>query len=324
MKRFSFVLAAVVMIAYPTMLKGQPTLADAVEEYNKGVVSNNADSLEAAIEHFEKSIAICEELGDEGEDRKIETEMLLPNLHYNVAMKLIREEKLEEAIAKLEKTTEVANRYNDQSTAEKALKVIPQLHYQIGNDKLGNDDMDGAMVEFDKAIELDSTYAKAYYNRARIYRKNENTEEFQKNIDKTIELALEQNDTRTLQAAKALGRDYFLIKANNARTAKNYDEAISLAETTVSYDEKSATAHYILASAYNMEKEYDKAIASAEEALKYEKDDPARQAKIYYELGIAYAARSDNANACEAFKKSAIGPFQEAAEYQIKQVLKCE
>lgn len=324
MKRFSFILAAVIMIVFPAMLKGQPVLADAVEEYNKGVLKNNADSLEEAIQHFEKTIAICETLGEEGEEKKIQTEMLLPNLHYNLAMKLFREEKMEEAIAQFKKTAEVAAKYNDQATAEKAAKVVPQLHYQLGNNKFGSDDMEGALAEFNKAIELDPDYAKAYYNRARVYRKTDNLEEFQKNIDKTIELAQGQNDTKTLDAAKTVGRDYFLVKANNARTAKNYAEAIQHANTTIGYDEKSATAHYILASAYNTQKEYDKAIAAANEALKYEKDDAGKEAKIYYELGIAYAAKSDNANACAAYKKAAVGPFQQAAEYQIKQVLKCE
>ena len=324
MKRFNLLLAAAIMTAFPVMLMGQATLADAVEEYNKGVMSNNADSLEAAIEHFEKSLAICNELGEEGEERKIQTEMLIPNLHYNLAMKLFREEKLSEAIDQFKKTAEVAARYNDPATAEKASKVVPQLHYQLGNSKFSSDDMEGALAEFSTAIELDSTYAKAYYNRARIYRKTDNMDEFRSNIEKTIELALQQNDAKTLEAAKAVGRDYFLVKANNARTAKKYDEAIGHAKATLSYDEKNATAHYILASAYNAQSKWDNAIASANEALKYEKDDAGKEAKIYYELGIAYAAKSDNANACAAYKKSAIGPFQQAAEYQIKQVLKCE
>jgi tetratricopeptide (TPR) repeat protein len=324
MKRFSLLIAAVIMTAFPLILKGQPTLSDAVEEYNKGVMANNADSLEAAIQHFEKSLAICEELGEEGEERKIQTEVLLPALHYNLGMKLFHEEKLEEAIVQFKKTSAMAASYNDQTTAEKASKVVPQLHYQLGNNKFNNDDIDGALTEFNTAIELDSSYAKAYYNRARIYRKTDNMEEFQKNIEKAIELALEQNDAKTLEAAKTVGRDYFLVKANNARTAKKYDEAIGFAKTTLSYDEKSATAHYILASAYNAQSKWDNAIASANEALKYEKDDPAKEAKIYYELGIAYAAKSDKGNACASYKKSAVGPFQQAAEYQIRQVLKCE
>lgn len=324
MKRFSLLLAAAIMTAFPVMLMGQATLADAVEEYNKGVMSNNADSLEAAIEHFEKSLAICNELGEEGEERKIQTEMLIPNLHYNLAMKLFREEKLSEAIDQFKTTAEVAARYNDPATAEKASKVVPQLHYQLGNNKFSSDDMEGALAEFNTAIELDSAYAKAYYNRARIYRKTDNMDEFRINIEKTIELALEQQDAKTLEAAKTVGRDYFLVKANNARTAKKYDEAIVHAKATLSYDEKNATAHYILASAYNAQSKWDNAIASANEALKYEKDDAGKEAKIYYELGIAYAAKSDNANACAAYKKSATGPFQQAAEYQIKQVLKCE
>ncbi|MBN2274012.1 MAG: tetratricopeptide repeat protein [Bacteroidales bacterium] len=324
MKRFTLFVMAVLITGFTVIINGQPTLEAAVEEYNKGVMSNNADSLEAAIEHFEKSLAICEELGEEGEDRKVQTEMLLPNLHYNLAMKLFREEKIEEAIAQFKKTVEVATKYNDMDVAQKASRVVPQLHYQLGNDKFGKDDIDGALAEFNTAVELDSTYAKAYYNLARIYRKTENTELFQKNIDKTIALALAQNDSRTLKAAKTVGRDYFLIKANNARTEKKYGEAISYGQITVNYDETSATAHYILAAAYNAQSKWDDAIASANEALKYEKDDPAKKAKVYYELGIAYAAKSDKENACASYKNAAIGPFQQAAEYQIKQVLKCE
>ena len=324
MKRTVLFLVTVIMTGLPMILKGQLTLNDAVEEFNKGVLSNNADSLEAAIQHFEKSISICAALGEEGEDRKVQTEMMLPGLYYSLAIKLFREQKLEEAIIQFKKTADVAVKYNDQAIAEKASGIVPQLHYQLGNNKLGNDDINGAMAEFTRAIELDSTYSKAYYNRARIYKKTDNREEFQKNIDKAIELSLAQNDIKTLEASRSIGRDYYLVKANNARTAKNYDEAISLARTALVYDEKNATAHYILTAAYNVQSKWDSAIASASEALKHEKDDPAEEAKIYYELGIAYAAKSDKSNACAAYRKAAVGQFQQAAEYQIRQVLKCE
>ncbi len=73
MKKGSFILIVLVMSVSPLLLKGQPTLNDAVEEYNKGVMSNNADSLEAAIMHFEKFIEICTGLGEEGEEKIIQT-----------------------------------------------------------------------------------------------------------------------------------------------------------------------------------------------------------------------------------------------------------
>jgi tetratricopeptide (TPR) repeat protein len=324
MKKANLFSVCLGMALFPLMLSGQPTFNDAVEEYNKGVVSNNADSLEAAIAHFEKCIEICTGLGEEGEEKKIQTQALLPNLYYGVAMKSFRAEKLDEALLQFKKTVEVASLYNDQAVAEKASKVIPQLHYQIGNDKFAKNDMEGALAEFNKAIELDPGYSKAYYNLARVYRKQDNMTGLQTSVDKAIELATAQNDAKTLEASKNLGRDYFLVKANNARTAKKNDDAIKFAQITLGYDEKNATAHYILAAAYNSQSKWDNAIASAGKALEYEQDDAAKEAKIYYELGIAYAAKADKANACASYKKAAVGPFQQASEYQIKTVLKCE
>ncbi len=324
MKKVSLSLIILLVSAFPLILKGQNTLEDAINEYNKGVLSNNADSIDAAIAHFEKCIEICNQLGDEGEERRIQTEALLPTLYYNKAAKSLKEEKYDEAIPQFNKAAEIATKYGDQQTAEKANKIIPQIYYQIGNDKFNNNDISGAVASFNKVIELEPDNAKAYYNLARIYKKNDDMSQFKKNVDKTIELARLQNDTKILEAANIIGRDYYLIKANNARTAKKYSEAVDFAKLTISYDEKNATAYYILSSAYNSLSKWDDAIAAGNEALKYEQDDPQKEAKIYYELGIAYSNKSDKAKACAAYKKAAVGQFQQAAEYQIKQVLKCE
>jgi hypothetical protein len=40
-------------------------------------------------------------------------------------------------------------------------------------------------------------------------------------------------------------------------------------------------------------------------------------------MGNAQAGKGDTASACASYKKAAVGPFAESANYQIKTVLKC-
>jgi len=82
-------------------------------------------------------------------------------------------------------------------------------------------------------------------------------------------------------------------------------------------------AYYLYALAYNKQSKWDDAIKSAEKGLTLEENTPAKQARFYYETGIAQAGKKDNVSACASFKKAAVGPLAEQANYQIKTVLKC-
>jgi tetratricopeptide (TPR) repeat protein len=141
---------------------------------------------------------------------------------------------------------------------------------------------------------------------------------------KSAEMAKAANDNKYYEGSLKLGRDYFLIKANAAKEAKKYDEAIGYLKKSLEFDGENATTYFLMVQIYSGLQNCDETIVAANKGLEYEKEDPSEKAKFYYELGNAYMGKNENEKACDAYKKAAIGPFKESAEYQIQHVLKCE
>ena len=137
-------------------------------------------------------------------------------------------------------------------------------------------------------------------------------------------MAKAENDNKYYQGSLKLGRDYFLIKANAEKDAKNYDDAIGYLKNSLEFDGENSTTYYLMVQIYSAMQNWDETIAAAEKGLEFDKDNPTDQAKFYYEMGNAFLAKEENEKACNAYKKAAIGPFKESADYQIEHVLKCE
>ena len=71
---------------------------------------------------------------------------------------------------------------------------------------------------------------------------------------------------------------------------------------------------------YNGKKSWDNAIEYSEKALQVREN----AFEVFYELGIAYKGKRDNAKACENFKKVTGGPRLENAKHEINVELKCK
>ena len=89
------------------------------------------------------------------------------------------------------------------------------------------------------------------------------------------------------------------------------------------YDPENIDTYFYLASAQIGAKSFDAAIESANKALELEGEDQEKNAKHYYNLGLAYKGKNDKNAACEAFNKALFGQFKENAEYEIEHGLKC-
>ena len=140
---------------------------------------------------------------------------------------------------------------------------------------------------------------------------------------RSMEVAKASNDNKYYDGSLKLAKDYFLVKANSAKDAKKFEEALKYVKYSLEFDAESPTTYLLLVQIYSSMQNWDEEIAAAEKGLEYEKKDPAEQAKFYYEIGNAYKEKGDNEKACDAFKKASVGAFKESSEYQIQYVLKC-
>ncbi len=304
------------------------TLNEAKEAFNNGVTAIQSNNLNEAIAQFNNCMEIYSQLDEmesaEAEEMVVQIEGKLPALYYQVAMDLYKEKKLDEAIEKFVKASEVADKYNDQATSQRASKVVPQLYYQRAGNKYDNDDFKGALEDYNKAIELNPEYDKAFYMKSLVCKKLDDEAGFLESTRKAIEYAGINNNESVADKAKESASTYFLMKGDEAKSAEKYSEARKYIDLAIEFDSVSPLAYYLLALVDNHLNNYDGAIEAANRALNYEKDIPEEEARIYYELANALKEKGEKVKACDAYKKAAYGAYKDAAEYQIKYVLECQ
>jgi tetratricopeptide (TPR) repeat protein len=320
-------ITGVLIIIIPGISPGQ-TLNEAKEAFNNGVSAIQSNNLDEAILQFNKCMEIYSQLGEEesveAEEMVVQIESKLPALYYQVAMDLYKEKKLDDAIEKFVETSEIADKYNDQSTSQRASKVVPQLYYQRAGNRYDNDDYQGALEDYNKAVELNPEYDKAFYMKSLVCKKLDDEAGFLESTRKAIESAGINSNESVLNKAKESGSTYFLMKGDEAKSAEKYSEARKYIDLAIEFDSENPLAYYLLALVDNHLNNYDGAIEAANKALSYEKDIPEEEARIYYELANALREKGENVKACDAYKKAAYGAYKDAAEYQIKYVLECE
>jgi tetratricopeptide (TPR) repeat protein len=122
---------------------------------------------------------------------------------------------------------------------------------------------------------------------------------------------------------KQSGAKYFLSKGSKAVNANKFDEGALNLEKALLYDETNKDILAYLAKAYNGLSQWDKAIETANKGIAIEEDVPEKEAKFWFEVGLAYKGKNDKANACDAFKKAMVGQYLENAKYEIDVALKC-
>ncbi len=299
------------------------TKQDVAKAYNAGAGLMKTNP-QAAIDSLKKGIDIANQVGSEADEYKQMAEGLLPGSYYQLGINKYKSKDLAGAAEAFTKAADAGKKYNDSDVTSKAEKIIPQLYFAIGNDEYKNKNYDAALENFDKAIAVDPNYDKAYFGKFLVYRAQENTDKLIEAADKTVETSMANNDNAILNKVKSTARDYLVVAAAGLKDKNELDKALDLCNKALEYDPEYKEAHYLMSTIYNKQSKWDDAIAAANEALKYEKGDAEAKARIYYELGTAYAGKGENSEACDAFKKANVGNYAQAADYQIKNVLKCQ
>jgi tetratricopeptide (TPR) repeat protein len=300
------------------------TKDDAGNAYNEGVQYVKDDNFKKAIEAFEKAIQICDQVGPDADDLKGMASQQLPAQYYKSAAALYQDKKIDEAIKRSEKTIEVSKKYKNSEIESKTKRMLTILYYQKGKDYYKEKDYDNAIVYLDKAISIDPEYAQAYFYKGSVYNKKDDPVKMKESYDMAIKKAEANQDSKTASGAKKAGRKYLTNFAVKAIQKEKYDEALNYLNQAGEYGDGKASTYYYYALVYNKKKNWDEAIESAKKGLELEKGDSDAKAKHYFELGTAYQGKGDSDSACKAFKDAAYGDYKAQADYQIKQVLKCQ
>ncbi len=323
MKNVTFkVLVAVFALTFTFSRLQAQTIEEATIAYNRGVELAASD-LPKAVEALTEAASIAEKAGEGAEEILRLAKQQIPVLQYNYATALYKDKKVDEAIENFELAHNYAVEYGDQGIQSKADDLLPRLYRVKGNADYKAAKYDEALASFDKALTYDPDFAGAHLSKGLVYNKQNNNELLKSAMDAAIESGLKIRDDKTVEQAKKFMSDNLLIDANDAFKKNDFEKTIELLGQSVEYSETNPEVYYLMAVAYNKLSQWDDAVASALKGLELEEATAAKQARFHFEMGMAQAGKGETGDACASFKKAAVGPLAESANYQIKTVLKC-
>lgn len=243
-----------------------------------------------------------------------------PVVKYNEAYALYKQKKIKEALKAFEETAKAAEEFQNDDIKNKTKKIIPKLYVVLASSLLKERNYEESIVNYQKAVEIDPDNASAYLGLATIYKKTKNTDKLVEALS-TIEGL---NNEKVKYRSRKLGYAYFVSKGTKESGAKKYTAAEASLKNALRFGGENANTYYQLTKVYNGMKYYDKAVKAGKTAVGLENGSDEKKAKLYYELALAYYRKGDKTNACESYKKAAVGKYTESADYQIKHVLKCK
>jgi tetratricopeptide (TPR) repeat protein len=293
---------------------------EVVNAYNEGAKTAQTDA-KAAIASFENVVALSEKVGESVNDLKDKAIQVLPGLYVKVASDALNQKKpAAEIIEAAKAAQEAADKYNNPTHKENAGKLLVQGYYRQGADLFTAKEYDQALAAFDNLLEVNPDFAIAYYNKALVYRAQNNVEAFEQAIDAFIERS--GTDEKRMQQASQLALEYFRALGSQANQAGNLDEALNYLGKGEKYGQDKDLFYYF-ADVYNKQKNFDKGASYAQQGLDLETGTADSKAKFYFQLGLAQEGKGDIAAACASFKNSMYGPFAEPSKVQ-RTNLKCQ
>ncbi|MTI87948.1 MAG: hypothetical protein FH748_08275 [Balneolaceae bacterium] len=330
---FAFTLVATVALAQEK--------ADAIKSYNAGLESAKQENYEDAISHFTQAYTIANQIGADGTDIKNRTSRQIPRMHQKVAAIKLNTFKKTKSVEDLDiakdaliKTIQVAEQYGQQEIKRKLQAAVTQLYYQKSLLLYAKGDMEGADEAIDKAIIANANYAVAYYHKAKIHKKKNDTNGdgiIDKDInvllrwyDQAISVGEKTNNNRLVRKTSEAAHSELLAVGVKAFQAGNNDLAVQMYTSALNYNGESSDLHFRLAEVYNKLRKSNKAIEHAQKALDIENGGKTDKAKIYFELGMAQQSLNNKFAACEALSKAVYGNFKSLSEHKMKHELKCD
>jgi len=295
---------------------------DVIKAYNEGAKVIKTDT-EAAITAFENAVTLADQVGETADDLKQKLTGALPSLYFKVANDALRANKpVQEVIQAAKRAIAASEKYNSATNKENSEKVMLQAYLNMASGFFNENDYDNALSSFDSALMVNPGYVAAIYNKALVYLRQNNVDEFEKSIDLYLEkLGSGPEDEKAKQASKT-ALEYFRAAGSKASQEENLDEALALLTKAEKYGEDK-DLFYFFADVYNKQKKFDQAMEYAQKGLALETGDSEAKAKYYFQLGLAQKGKGQTSEACASFKNSLFGAFAEASKAE-RSNLKCQ
>ena len=300
------------------------TLTDVINEFNAGVESLNGQSYETGLTQFNNCLALCDLVGDEAADMKLQAQEQVVGTHYRQATTLMKRKQYDQAVPFLENTVKFSEEYSkNEALAVKANKYLPSLYLRQGNLLLKQEDLDNAMSTFDKVLEMQPNLYKANQGKGLVYKELDEVDNMLSEFSIAKEKATAIGDVKFIESVNSAINSYYKPLIDEEIMMFDPEEAdytylLDICEQAIAANEKNAFAYYNLISVKNKEINYDAAVEYALQVLEFEAEiNPNLLSGIYFELGKAYQNSVMYKEACEAYNKVTEEPFFSKAENKM-------
>ncbi len=315
--------AAIILVAstlFAINIYGQ-TRSEVVKLYNDGVKAIQTD-IDSAILKFESVVKMSETVGETANDLKQKAIQSLPGLYLKSASnKMSGKKPGPEVVRAAKKATAAADKYGNAPVKENAGKLLVQAYNKMATEFFTKKDFENALLTFDSVLAINPDYLPAIYNKALIYKGQNNAASFGETIDLYLG-KLGGNDKDKAKQARASALEYFRAAGSKANQDNNADQALNLLNKAAKYGEDKDLFYYF-ADVYTKQKNFDKGAEYAQKGLDMETGTAEAKAKFYFQLGLAQEGQGKTADACTSFKNAMYGPFAEPSKAK-RTNLKCQ
>lgn len=327
---FSFVMFLLLGTAEITQAQDEARV-QAIELYNNAQELAGGNDFDGAIDLYRDALEIARENGLNDITELIEER--LPRVYGSRASNSYRTYQNERTVASIDRAIEdfqasmdAASEFGNQQVQQQAQGAIPQLYYVRSILNFRQDNLEEAMSDLDQALELNSNYATAYYQKGIVQKRMtpDDVDAWMQWYDRAINVAEQVGDNRTLGNAKEGAAEELIYRGVSLGEDREFNRAIELLNMVDEYDPASDEQHYRLSEIYNQRGNWSSAETHARQALEYHTGGVADKAKIYFELGTALKGLGQTEAACTAFENARYGDFTEPANHELEFQLKCE
>ena len=295
---------------------------DVIKFYNEGAKVMQTD-IPAAIKAFEEVATLSDKVGETAADLRQKAVQVLPGLYVKAANNTIKEKKpASETIKSAKIAAAAAEKYGSATNKENAGKILVQGYYNLGTEFFAKKDYDNAQKAFDSLLVINPDYTAAIYNKALIYRSQNNDASFEETIDSYLGKLDTLKDAEKAKQASTMALEYFRAAGSQANQADQTDAALALLNKAAKYGDDKDLFYYF-ADVYNKQKNFDKGTEYARKGLALETGAAEAKAKFYFQLGLAQVGKGQTADACASFKNAMFGAFAEPSKAQ-RTNLKCQ
>ena len=304
-----------------------------IKLYNQGIEQKQAGEFDQAISTFNRVITTAQK-SEENNDIVGRSEQQLADTYFKRGVsrykQLQKNQSLEDfdaTISAFEEAKEIAEKYNSSKIASKVSQIIPQLYYNKGVLAYKRTNLEQSLEALNEAVNLNSNYANAYYQRGLVKKKMDGVSEDSliSAFETSLQIGEKTNNNSVVRESKSqLGGIYLTRGHRLVSEQKAFERGIEAYDKALEYTPESAQLYFRLAEAHNELQNWEQASEYAQQGLEYETGGRTDQAKYYFELGIAYKGMGQKEQACSAFGNAAYGNFKSSAEHEMEYQLECE